>query len=47
MAIVGIVSTGLWHRAFIASDAGRYPAETAEPHVRIDRTERATAEQMA
>ena len=47
MAIVGILSTGLWHRAFIASDAGRYPAETAEPHVRIDRTERATTEQMA
>ena len=37
MALVGILSTQLWHRAFIATDAGAYPAIAGEPRVRIDR----------
>jgi len=37
MALVGIVSTGLWHRAFIGADAAAHAPETAAPRVRIDR----------
>lgn len=37
MALVGILTTGLWHRAFIAG-AGGLGEETAAPRVRIDRT---------
>ncbi len=38
MALVGVLSTQLWHRAFISSGAEQYPEETTEPRVRIDRT---------
>ncbi|MGH2925072.1 MAG: asparagine synthase (glutamine-hydrolyzing) [Solirubrobacterales bacterium] len=38
MALVGILSTQLWHEEFCGAGAGAYPAETAEPHVRIDRS---------
>lgn len=44
MALVSILSTGLWHRAFIGRGASHYPAETADPRVRIDRTREATRE---
>ena len=38
MALVGILSTGLWHRAFAGATGDAYPPETADPRVRIDRT---------
>lgn len=38
MALVGVLSTQLWHDQFIGPTQDAYPAETAEPHVRIDRT---------
>jgi asparagine synthase (glutamine-hydrolysing) len=38
MALVGVLSTQLWHQAFIDVAPGAYPVETAEPRVRIDRT---------
>ncbi len=47
MALVAILSTGLWHRAFIGPGASSYPAETAEPRVRIDRSTRAAREGVA
>jgi asparagine synthase (glutamine-hydrolysing) len=37
MALIGILSSQLWHEAFIAAP-GEDPAETAAPAVRIDRT---------
>ena len=39
MALVGILTTQLWHHEFISQGAGQSPAETAEPRVRIDRRE--------
>lgn len=47
MALVSILSTGLWHRAFVGVGAASYPAETAEPRVRIDRTIEASREGVA
>ena len=47
MALVGILSTGLWHRAFIGQNAGGYPPETAEPRVRIDHTTEAARKELA
>jgi asparagine synthase (glutamine-hydrolysing) len=38
MALVGVLSTQLWHRAFIGTGAQDYPAEETKPRVRIDRT---------
>jgi asparagine synthase (glutamine-hydrolysing) len=38
MALVGVLSTQLWHRAFIGPRAQEYPTEATEPRVRIDRT---------
>ena len=38
MALIGILSTQLWHRAFFSSGLGDYPAETDKPRMRIDRT---------
>lgn len=38
MALVGLLSTQLWHQAFFGSKAGQYPMEMTEPRVRIDRT---------
>lgn len=39
MALVGVLSTQLWHRAFIAPGAQVYATEATEPRVRIDRTQ--------
>ena len=38
MALVGILSTGLWHHEFMEGGPAQYPGETADPRVRIDRT---------
>jgi asparagine synthase (glutamine-hydrolysing) len=46
MALVGILSTQLWHREFVGRGAAAYPPEEGEPHVRIDRT-RTRAEEAA
>jgi asparagine synthase (glutamine-hydrolysing) len=37
MALIGMLSTQVWHQGFVAATAP-HPVETAEPHVRIDRT---------
>jgi asparagine synthase (glutamine-hydrolysing) len=42
MAFVGILSTQVWHRTFGSHGADPYPAESAEPRVRIDRTRQLT-----
>jgi len=39
MALIGILSTQLWHRAFFRSGLDAYPPETDEPRMRLDRTE--------
>jgi asparagine synthase (glutamine-hydrolysing) len=39
MALIGILSTQLWHRAFFRPGLDAYPPETDEPRMRIDRTE--------
>ena len=38
MALVGVLSGQLWHEAFCQAGAGSFPAETAEPRVRVDRS---------
>jgi len=38
MALVGVLSTQLWHRAFMGPGAQNFPTEATEPRVRIDRT---------
>jgi asparagine synthase (glutamine-hydrolysing) len=38
MALVGILSTQLWHREFVGRGLAGYPPENREPRVRIDRT---------
>ena len=40
MALIGVLSTQLWHRAFIGVPLADYGPETIEPRVRIDRTNR-------
>ncbi|MQA76152.1 MAG: asparagine synthase (glutamine-hydrolyzing), partial [Solirubrobacterales bacterium] len=40
MALVGVLSTQLWHREFVGAPVGAYPVEATEPRVRIDRTGR-------
>jgi len=37
MALVGILSTQLWHRELVGRGVDHYPRETREPRVRIDR----------
>ena len=37
MALVGILSTQIWHREFCGEGAGGYPPETREPRVRLTR----------
>ena len=37
MALVGVLSTQLWHGSFVGTPVESYPLETAEPRVRIDR----------
>ena len=38
MALVGILSTQLWHREFVGRGTDAYPVESDQPRVRIDRT---------
>ena len=47
MALVGILSTQLWHREFMGRGAAGYPPESREPRVRIDRTTEPRAEEAA
>jgi hypothetical protein len=47
MALVGILSTQLWHRELIGRGAAGYPPDSREPRVRIDRTTEPPAEEAA
>ena len=47
MALVGILSTQLWHEEFCARAADAYPPETSEPRVRIDRSAPSSAGEAA
>jgi asparagine synthase (glutamine-hydrolysing) len=47
MALVGILSTQLWHREFVGKGIASYLPETREPHVRIDRTVNPALEEVA
>ena len=47
MALVGVLSTQLWHREFVGRGAAGYPPESREPRVRIDRTSEPRAEEAA
>jgi asparagine synthase (glutamine-hydrolysing) len=38
MALVGVLSSQLWHTAFVGAGNGKYQTEASEPRVRIDRT---------
>jgi asparagine synthase (glutamine-hydrolysing) len=38
MALIGVLSTQLWHRAFFRSGLDSYPPEADEPRMRVDRT---------
>jgi asparagine synthase (glutamine-hydrolysing) len=44
MALIGVLSTQLWHRAFFRAGLGNFPPEADEPRVRLDRT---TAKEIA
>ncbi len=44
MALIGVLSTQLWHRAFFSAGLENSPAETDKPEMRIDRT---TAKEIA
>ncbi|MDQ2940381.1 MAG: asparagine synthase (glutamine-hydrolyzing) [Actinomycetota bacterium] len=39
MALIGVLSTQLWHRAFFSAGLGDYPPETDKPEMKLDRTE--------
>jgi len=47
MALVGILSTQLWHREFVGRGIAGYPPESREPRVRIDRTGEPSAKEAA
>jgi asparagine synthase (glutamine-hydrolysing) len=47
MALVGILSTQLWHRAFIGTGVDGYPPTPERPRVRIDRRARTPAQEVA
>jgi hypothetical protein len=47
MALVGILSTQLWHRELVGRGATAYPPETGDPNVRIDRTTTTRTEEAA
>ena len=47
MALVGILSTQLWHREFIGKGIAAYPPETRQPRVRIDRTIESATQEVA
>ncbi len=44
MALIGVLSTQLWHRAFLRSGLDGYAPESDEPRMRLDRTK---AEEVA
>ena len=44
MAVIAILSTQLWHREFVGGSTSRYPEETEEPRVRIDRAAEAAGQ---
>jgi asparagine synthase (glutamine-hydrolysing) len=44
MALVGILSTQVWHERFCGSDAADWPAERSEPRVRLDAAEGITSQ---
>jgi asparagine synthase (glutamine-hydrolysing) len=46
MALVGILSTQLWHREFVGRGIGAYPPETRAPRVRIDRAVHTQTEEV-
>jgi hypothetical protein len=45
MALVGILSTQLWHTEFCEAGLDAYPEESSEPRVRIDRSAAVSAPQ--
>ena len=47
MALIGVLSSQLWHRQFVGRARDAYPAETAKPRVRIDRMAGAQAKGVA
>ena len=47
MALVGVLSTQLWHHAFVGRGPEAYPAESERPRVRIDRTNQPATEEVA
>jgi asparagine synthase (glutamine-hydrolysing) len=38
MALIGVLSSQLWHRAFFSRGLGDYPPRTDKPRMRLDRT---------
>ena len=40
MALVGVLSTQIWHERLIRAPVGAYEPETAEPRVRIENFEK-------
>jgi asparagine synthase (glutamine-hydrolysing) len=47
MALVGVLSTQLWHREFVGRSGESYPPEEREPRVRIDRHSERVSRQVA
>ena len=47
MALVGILSTQLWHREFVGRGVAGYPPENREPRVKIVRSSESPAEEAA
>ena len=47
MALIGVVSSQLWHQQFVGHGGNGYPIETAEPRVRIDRVASAQTKGVA
>jgi asparagine synthase (glutamine-hydrolysing) len=47
MALVGILSTQIWHSTFVGRGPDAYPVESAEPRIRIDRTAERASEEVA
>jgi asparagine synthase (glutamine-hydrolysing) len=47
MALVGVLSTQLWHQELVGPGAAAYGPDTSNPRVRIDRTAEPTTEEAA
>jgi asparagine synthase (glutamine-hydrolysing) len=47
MALVGVLSTELWHRELVRPGVSAYPPEKRAPRVRIDRTSEPSAKEAA